>query len=254
MKKIILTLLIIISSSVINAQHNKNELQETILSHDKKFWEAYNQCDLESFGQFIAEDFEFYHDKGGLTKGGTKMMSLVKQNLCDPSNPRVRREVVQGSVKVYPLNNYGAIISGEHQFYVTSSGQEERLTEIAKFTHVWHKKDNSWQMTRVLSFDHQQPSGNTENKSVNISKDILEQYTGTYNAPKTGNVVISVNDNQLRLQAGKMDMMLKAKENNIFFSETAPLTFEFKENSESGRMEMTVRENNKVVEIATIDN
>jgi hypothetical protein len=50
------------------------------------------------------------------------------------------RELVRESVKVYPLNNYGAIETGTHRFYAVSKGKPNRLTEVAQFTHVWKEE------------------------------------------------------------------------------------------------------------------
>src|ERR1044072_1900949 len=46
------------------------------------------------------------------------------------------RELVPESVKVYPLNNYGAIEPGTHRFYAASKGKPNPLTEGAPFTHA----------------------------------------------------------------------------------------------------------------------
>ncbi len=135
----------------------KENIEPIILEHDKQFWESYNHCNIQKFKTFFIEDFEFYHDKEGLTVGLSKLMKTVEDGLCKKGNPKVRREVVKGTVHVYPLNTYGAIISGEHVFYVTEKGEEEKLSQIAKFTHVWQYKNGNWKMTRALSYDHQSP-------------------------------------------------------------------------------------------------
>jgi hypothetical protein len=118
---------------------------------------AYNNCDTGSFPQFFFEDVEFYHDKGGITLGLEGITSTMKKNLCSPKDFRLRREAVKGSVKVFPMQNsgviYGAIISGEHVFYIREKGTE-RLDGLAKFTHLWLLKDGSWKMARILSYDH----------------------------------------------------------------------------------------------------
>ena len=49
---------------------------------------------------------------------------------------------------------YGAILSGEHVFYVRQKGKPEVLDGRAKFTHLWLLKDGVWKMSRVLSYDH----------------------------------------------------------------------------------------------------
>lgn len=141
----------------LNAQTDVQNLTSTILQKDSLFWAAYNKCDTESFPQFFTNDVEFYHDKGGMTIGLDGIVSNMKKNLCAANDFRLRREAVEGSVKVFPLkssdNIYGAIISGEHVFYILEKGGE-RLDGLAKFTHVWLLKDNSWKMARILSYDH----------------------------------------------------------------------------------------------------
>ncbi len=113
------------------AQSTPAALTTTILHLDSMFWRTYNQCDIAGFKQFFTTDVEFYHDKGGVTMG---IDSLVKsmENLCSNPGYRLRREAVEGTIHVYPMakNNviYGAIISGEHVFYILEKDKPERLT------------------------------------------------------------------------------------------------------------------------------
>lgn len=134
------------------AQHQ--ELSKTILSLDSTFWQAYNNCDVETMEKFFTNDLEFYHDKGGLTEGASALFGNVRKGLCGNENFRLRRVAIPGTMKVYPLENYGAILSGEHLFYINETGKEERLDGIARFTHVWKYADGKWKMHRVLSYDH----------------------------------------------------------------------------------------------------
>ncbi|MBC7830206.1 MAG: nuclear transport factor 2 family protein [Chitinophagaceae bacterium] len=140
------------------AQTEQQKLSATILYKDSLFWIGYNNCDMKSFQQFFTTDVEFYHDKGGITIGLEKLAGITQKNLCGTSNFRLRREAVEGSIKVFPLQNsdtiYGAVISGEHLFYVRETGKEERLDGQAKFTHVWLLKDGIWKMARIISYDH----------------------------------------------------------------------------------------------------
>ena len=80
----------------------------------------------------------------------------VRSN-CDSQksgqNPRARRELVEDSMKVYPMNQYGALQTGKHMFYQFRNGQFE-FTESAIFTHLWKKTDEGWKLTRVYSYDH----------------------------------------------------------------------------------------------------
>lgn len=102
------------------AQTAQSKLTETILAKDAAFWVAYNKCDTTGFRQFFTGDVEFYHDKGGPTIGLDNFVNTLKTNICGDPDSRLRREAVQGTVKVFLLKKskviYGAIISGEHVF------------------------------------------------------------------------------------------------------------------------------------------
>jgi hypothetical protein len=145
--------ILLLSSTGIFAQ-TKNELTATILHLDSAFWKAYNECNVAKMEEFFTPDMEFYHDKGGLTVTSDSLFKSVRKGLCGNPNWYLRREVIPGTVTVYPLNNYGAIISGEHLFFVNEKGKKEYLDGIARFTHVWRYKDNQWKMHRILSYDH----------------------------------------------------------------------------------------------------
>ncbi|MBQ0735515.1 DUF4440 domain-containing protein [Aquimarina celericrescens] len=252
-KSIVLTFIFtLFSSHLINSQSNTDNqnLETTILKLDNEFWESYNTCDLDKFRTFFIEDFEFYHDKGGLTSGLSQMMKSVETGLCGTKNPRVRREVVEGSVHIYPLNNYGAIINGNHKFFVTEKGKKEVLTEIAKFTPVWQHKNDEWKMTRVLSYDHQHAPQNTNKKEASLTDNILMQYIGTYQAPDTGTVTVSKKDNLLEINAEKMQATIYPQSESLFFHKQSPLTFEFIKDVNNKVIKFIVRENGNIVEEA----
>ena len=129
------------------------ELTDRIIALDTKAFDAYNACNLEAFRSYFSEDLEFYHDKGGFTKGIDKMLEGMINNICNNPRSKVLRKPINGTLKVYPLEGYGAILSGDHDFYRVEKGIEYK-TGTAKFTHVWLLIDGRWQMSRVLSYDH----------------------------------------------------------------------------------------------------
>jgi hypothetical protein len=135
------------------------ELYDKIAKLDNELFEAFNTCKLDKFHELIAEDVEFYHDKGGLTSGRTKFIETVTKRCEDLANKsqRSRRELVAGSLEVYPMNNYGAVQVGTHRFYMTDRGRKEQLVQVAKFVHLWQNKGGEWRVTRALSFDHKDP-------------------------------------------------------------------------------------------------
>ncbi len=140
------------------AQAEPPNVTATILHLDSAFWNAYNNCDTAHFKNFFTDDVEFYHDKGGITSGTKALIESLDKNICGTESNRLRREAVAGTVHVYPMQNgqeiYGAIISGEHVFYITEKGKPEYLTGAANFTQLWLLKNGVWKMARILSYNH----------------------------------------------------------------------------------------------------
>ena len=145
-KAIMLLLISLLLTNWMNAQSNNNsaasrELYDKIASLDNSLFEAFNTCNLAQVETFFVEDLEFYHQKGGLTTTRKTVIEVMKNNLCGENNNRVRRELIKASLEVYPINNYGAVQTGEHRFYLTMKGEKEKLDGIGKFAHIWQKKD-----------------------------------------------------------------------------------------------------------------
>ena len=124
-------------------------LLQTIQSLDTQLFDAYNHCDLEKFGSLLADDLEFYHDKSGLSVGRQALVEGIKNNICG----KVTRELVPGTIEVYPIAKYGAVEIGVHRFHHPGHENTESVGE-AKFIHLWQNKDGVWKITRVISFDH----------------------------------------------------------------------------------------------------
>jgi len=124
-----------------------DELYKTVAGLDTALFDAYNRCDLDKLGSMVAVDLEFYHDKTGLSVGRKPFIAAIKENICG----KVQRELVAGTLEVYPLNGYGAVEVGVHRF--THPGDPTNLGE-AKFVTLWQLKDGKWTLTRAISFDH----------------------------------------------------------------------------------------------------
>jgi hypothetical protein len=120
-------------------------------------FEAYNACDIDKVGTFFTEDLEFYHEKGGLTLTRKGSLDIMKNNLCGENSNRVRRELVKSSLEVRPINNYGAVQTGEHRFHLTQKGQKEKLDGICKFVMLWQNKGGEWRVSRVISYGCRPP-------------------------------------------------------------------------------------------------
>jgi ketosteroid isomerase-like protein len=123
-----------------------NTLFRTIQSLDTQFFDAYNHCDLATLSSLLADDLEFYHDVTGFSPGRQSLVDGVKNNICG----KVTRELVPGTLEVYPISNYGAVEIGVHRFRHPNSADVGE----AKFITLWQNKDGGWKITRAISFDH----------------------------------------------------------------------------------------------------
>ncbi len=148
--------------TTISAQINsQEELYDVLKKRDSLlFGETFNKCQLELLDDLLAEDLEFYHDKGGITEGKSTFIENFRNGICGNPNFKSRRELLPESLKVYPLYDqgklYGAIQEGVHRFFESHNGAPEIPGSIAKFTHLWLKDaDGEWKIKRVLSYDHQ---------------------------------------------------------------------------------------------------
>lgn len=134
-------------------------LHKTLKTKDSLLFEVgFNTCDLKPFEVLVSEKFEFYHDQSGITPNKAAFLESIRNGLCKLSY-RPRRELVQGSLMVYPLYKngvlYGAIQMGKHRFFAIEKDKPEYFTSIAKFTHVWLLENGEWKLVSVLSYDHQ---------------------------------------------------------------------------------------------------
>ncbi|WP_420571574.1 nuclear transport factor 2 family protein [Kordia sp.] len=121
------------------------ELYNTIVNLDKRFFDAYNTCDLETQAELISEDIEFFHDMGGLATSKTQIMESMKNNICG----KVTRTLIDGTTEVYPIPGYGAVQMGTHKFF---NNQEPNAKSIpSKFVTVWKNDNGNWIMTRIIS-------------------------------------------------------------------------------------------------------
>lgn len=128
---------------------NQEELTHAVTALDAALFDSYNKCDLEKFKSFFVDDVEFYHDQGGLTSGAAALIDSVKKNICG----KVTRELVPGTLKVYPMKGYGALEVGVHRFHHPGHEDTEGVGE-GQFIHLWQYKDGAWKITRVISYDH----------------------------------------------------------------------------------------------------
>jgi hypothetical protein len=122
-------------------------LFSTVQSLDTKFFDAYNHCNLPTVSSMVADDLEFYHDVTGFSPGRQSLLDGLKNNICG----KVTRELVPGTLEVYPIAKYGAVEIGVHRFHHPADNAN---VGEAKFITLWQNKDGVWKITRAISFDH----------------------------------------------------------------------------------------------------
>jgi len=155
-KKLAAALCVLLAASPALAQpyvdSKSGALFDTIAAQDKRLFDAYNACDLQTLGDVVSEDLEFYHDQTGLARGRGAFIEAIKTNICG----KTHRALVPGSLEVYPLKTYGAVEIGDHVFCpaATPSACNPKTSGMAKFTMLWQQTDKGWKLTRVISYDH----------------------------------------------------------------------------------------------------
>jgi hypothetical protein len=194
------------------------EITNIILHQDSLFWNAYNVCDVDKMATYFTDDLEFYHDKGGFTGSKSLFIESVKKGMCGNPDWRLRREVIEGTVNVFPMNNIGAIISGEHIFYIRESGKSEYLDGYGKFMQLWVFKNNAWKMSRVFSYDHGPAPYFNKRKQIPAEAVTLEKYAGRYRSPQFGEVIITSHGSSLQLEAGQTNAVIYPESEKLFFS------------------------------------
>jgi Domain of unknown function (DUF4440) len=124
------------------------QLYNTIVQLDSLFFAAYNSCsvNLEAYASFYSDSIRFYHDKGGVMNVKEDIVASTKKYVCG----KVTRELVPGSIEVYPIKDFGAVEMGMHRFH---NNQEKETTpsHAGKFVIIWQYKNKEWKITEVVS-------------------------------------------------------------------------------------------------------
>jgi ketosteroid isomerase-like protein len=128
---------------------NPSSLYKEISKVDSALSTAFNSHDLNALMSLFTGDLEFYHDAGGL-----QSYTQVRDGFGGlfSKNDGIRREVVAGTLEVYPIRGYGAIEVGAHRFCHDENGRRDCGT--FKFLQVWRSEAGKWRITRVISYGH----------------------------------------------------------------------------------------------------
>lgn len=150
-------------------QGERSALFETMQTLDTQLFDAANRCDYDKLAALVDENLEFYHDQSGLMFGRQAFLDAIKHNTCGV----MIRELVPGTLHVYPIKDYGATEMGVHRFHhpghekefpaakqlgmtrFLDPGAAEWPAGEAEFLHIWQLKDGNWKLARVVSYGHQ---------------------------------------------------------------------------------------------------
>lgn len=139
------------SNTQLADDHPVDELTTAISALDGAVFDAFNNCSspgqLEKHAAYFSPEVEFYHDTGGVTWNRQDMIANTGKYVCG----HFRRELIPGTIKVFPIKDFGAIEQGTHRFCQFKTGACEGM---ADFVIIWRLKDGNWQITRILSYGH----------------------------------------------------------------------------------------------------
>ena len=157
MKNLILLLLSCLIYSSVSAQNQtekkgvitEKELFSKVANLDSSLFAAYNTKNLDLMKTYFTKDLEWYQDNGGLLdyeKVFSNFQSIFNREYD------LTRNLIKESLEVHPIEGYGAIEIGKHQFKHIENGKLEIGT--FKFLMIWKNENGNWKITRVISYDH----------------------------------------------------------------------------------------------------
>ena len=120
-----------------------------VASLDSSLFAAYNSKNLDLMKTYFTSDLEWYQDNGGLIdfdKVFSNVQSIFNRDYD------LKRYLIKESLEVHPIESYGAIEIGKHQFKHIENGKLEIGT--FKFLMIWKNDKGNWKISRVISYDH----------------------------------------------------------------------------------------------------
>ena len=103
------------------------EVIAALAEKDRQLFDAAFNCKIDLLKTLVADDFEFFHDKGGLTATSGKQFIDNVADGCKReeagTNFHARRELVEGTMTVHLIGDYGAMQMGTHRFFALRKGR-----------------------------------------------------------------------------------------------------------------------------------
>ncbi|MBP9096402.1 MAG: serine hydrolase, partial [Ignavibacteria bacterium] len=113
MKKYLLLIATIVSlftnGHLFAQTETSSELYIAMKTNDSLLFNVgFNNCDISQFENLLSDNFEFYHDKSGITDSKILFISSFRDGICKMAY-KPRRELLEGSLQVYPLKKDGVL-------------------------------------------------------------------------------------------------------------------------------------------------
>lgn len=189
-RQIFLFFLVISRLTTFGQVEKSSELYKSIEIKDSLLFNVgFNNCDIKQFEILVSETFEFYHDQSGITNSKAEFISGIQNGLCKLTY-KPKRILANNKMEVYPLEKngvlYGAIQTGNHNFYAVEDSKAEYLTSVAKFTHVWILENGDFKLSKGLSYDHKDFEKPFNENLLFIDKNETERWLKHKHIPALG--------------------------------------------------------------------
>ena len=125
------------------------ELFNKVANLDSSLFAAYNSKNLDLMKTYFTKDLEWYQDNGGLIDFENVFSNF--QSIFNRDYD-LKRNLIIESLEVHPIEGYGAIEIGKHQFKHIENSKLEIGT--FKFLMIWKNDNGNWKISRVISYDH----------------------------------------------------------------------------------------------------
>ena len=157
LRSILLALIFLLAQGhALAAAPKPADAEAVVRQADDAYWAAYNRADPVAMNAFLADDVEFYHDRGG-SLIGKRALAAANDGMAK-SEHKLRREAIPGTVKFFPMRKddviYGYLSTGEHQFTVLPKDKPEFLAGRAMFSQLWMLQGKEWKVSRIYSYEH----------------------------------------------------------------------------------------------------
>jgi hypothetical protein len=135
-------------SATASGAGHEPRLREEIARHDQRLFDAlFVACNAGAANAIYAPDVEFYDDRSGLAVGDAVREGSRRLAENCPADNGVRRILLEDTVEVHPLADYGAVQMGTHHFVEQGAAK----TTVARFVHTWKRAGSEWKLARIIS-------------------------------------------------------------------------------------------------------